>query len=113
MDHSLPLKRAAAGSRSIALWGRITTRSGKVRRSYLQPLGTHGCVIALLSMRWNQRQLVDVWHACRVPGRGALYVDATRGQDYLIAEGGCDVARVYGTTVTYEPKLFFSQDGVK
>lgn len=34
-------------------------------------------------------------------------------QDYLIAEGGCDTARVYGSTVTYEPKVFFSQDGVQ
>lgn len=36
-----------------------------------------------------------------------------RCQDYLIAEGGCDTARVYGTVVTYEPKLFFSQDGIR
>jgi hypothetical protein len=31
----------------------------------------------------------------------------------LIAEGGCDTARVYGTQVTFEPKIFFSQDGIK
>ncbi|KIY96856.1 radial spoke protein 9 [Monoraphidium neglectum] len=62
LDHSLPIKRAEAGVRSLNVWGRITTRSGK---------------------------------------------------DYLIAEGGCDTARVYGTQVTFEPKIFFSQDGIK
>lgn len=31
LDHSLPLKRATAGLRSLTLWGRITTRSGRVR----------------------------------------------------------------------------------
>jgi hypothetical protein len=36
-----------------------------------------------------------------------------RQQDYLVAEGGCDAARVYGAKVTYEPRVFFSQDGVK
>jgi hypothetical protein len=34
-------------------------------------------------------------------------------QDYIIAEGGCDTARVYGTTITFEPKVFFTQDGVR
>jgi len=37
----------------------------------------------------------------------------SQAQDYSVAEGGCDVARVYGTKVTYEPKVFFSQDGIK
>ncbi|KAI8462338.1 MAG: radial spoke protein 9 [Monoraphidium minutum] len=62
LDHSLPIKRAEAGVRSLTVWGRITTRSGK---------------------------------------------------DYLIAEGGCDTARVYGSRVTFEPKVFFSQDGIR
>ncbi|GBF99479.1 radial spoke [Raphidocelis subcapitata] len=61
LEHSVPLKRASAGLRSLTVWGRIWTRSGK---------------------------------------------------DYIIAEGGCDTARVYGTKVTYEPRVFFSQDGI-
>lgn len=52
-------------------------------------------------------------HTSSHPKTHARTCVRTHAQDYLIAEGGCDVARVYGTKVTYEPIVFFSQDGIK
>lgn len=39
LAHSLPLKQAKAGLRSLSLWGKVTTRNGKVIRvvAWMQP----------------------------------------------------------------------------
>lgn len=53
LEHSLPLKRATARLRSLAVWGRITTRSGRVR----------ACVFGVCV-------LAATWQACQREEKG-------------------------------------------
>ena len=111
LEHSLPLKRATARLRSLAVWGRITTRSGKVRAVAAAVGRRSTCTCSAMHFLC----------LCRPPCRQSDTLPSTppphptphkhTSQDFIIAEGDCDAAKVYGTTVTYEPKLFFSQDG--
>lgn len=99
LAHSLPLKEAKAGFSLLVLWGRISTRNGKVstpvtqQRVQLKKQRSHfGALLLLVAPLPLLTQLQGL-------------------QDYLIAQGSAKLAP--GQPAHSAVRYCFSQDGVK